>query len=154
MELNIDLLQKNKKHWFSIIWGIAVFLVTIAWFADRIIENLAISAFDLSYQLFLVLFGTWLLFTGLGYHVRKLFGSAYIRIDDNLIAYKSGIRAKEESVSWNEIKTILFKYNQFRIKRVDGSMFLLKLPYTNANASNEAIHAIVKTAKEKGTTIN
>lgn len=154
MELQIDLLQKSKKHWFSIIWGIAVLLVTVAWFADRIIENLTISAFDLTYQLFTVLFGTWLLFTGLGYHVRKLFGSAYLRIDDNLIAFKNGIRAKEESVLWKDIKTIQFKYNQFRIKRVDGSVFLLKLPYANSNASNEAIHSIVKTAREKGTEIN
>jgi len=154
MELQIDLLQKSKKHWFSIIWGIAVFLVTVAWFADRIIENLTISAFDLTYQLFTVLFGAWLLYTGLGHHVSKLFGSAYIRIDDNLIAFKNGIRAKEESVSWKEIKTILFKYNQFRIKRVDGSVFRLKLPYTNSIVSNEAIHAIVKTAREKGTEIS
>ena len=154
MELKIDLLQKSKKHWFSIIWGIAVLLVTAAWFADRIIENRIISAFDLTYQLFTVLFGTWLLFTGLGHHVRKLFGSAYIRIDDNLIAFKNGIRAKEETVSWKEIKTMHFKNNQFRITRMDGSVFLLKLPYTNGNASGEAIHAVVKSAREKGTKIN
>jgi hypothetical protein len=149
MELQIDLLQKSKKHWFSIIWGIAVFLVTVAWFADRIIENLTISAFDLAYQLFTVLFGAWLLFTGLGYHVRKFFGSAYIRIDDNRIAFKNGIRAKEESVSWKEIKSIQFKHKQFRINLKDGSVSLLKLPYTNGNASNEAIHAIVQSAREK-----
>lgn len=154
MELQIDLLQKSKKHWFSIIWGIAVFLVTIAWFADRIIEHLKISTFDWAHQLFMVLFGAWLLGTGLGYHVRKLFGSAYIRIDDNLIAFKKCIRAKEESVSWKDIKTIKFKYNQFRINREDGSVFLIKLPYTNSIVSNEAIHAIVKTAREKGKEIN
>ena len=108
----------------------------------------------MTYQIFIILFGAWLLFTGLGYHIRTLFGSAYIRIDDNLFALKDGIRTKEESVSWKEIKTMKFKYNQFRITRVDGSVFLLKLPYTNSIVSNEAIHAIVKTAREKGTEIN
>ena len=154
MELNIDLLQKSKKHWFSIIWGIAVFLVIVVWFTDRFIENLTINTADWIYQIFTFFFGTWLLVTGLGYHVRKLFGSAYIRIDDNLIAFKNGIREKEETVLWKEIKSIKFWHNQFRISLKDGSVSLLKLPYANNNAAKEAIFAVVKSAREKGTEIN
>jgi hypothetical protein len=154
MEYQIDLLKKSKKYWFRIIWGIVVILVVIAWFADRIIENLGISTFDWVYQLLMVLFAAWLLVTGLGYHVRKLFGSAYIRIDDHLIAFKNGIWVKGESIPWKEIKSIKFKYNQFRITRVDGSASLLKLPYANSIVSNEAIHAVVKTAREKAIEIS
>ncbi len=154
MEYQIDLLQKSKKDWFRIIWGGAVFLAIIAWFADRIIENRTIDTADWIYQIFMIFFGAWLLLTGLGYHVRKLFGSAYIKMDDNLIALKNGIWDKEESVSWKEIKSIQFWHNQFRINRQDGSVSLLKLPFANSNASNEAIHAIVKSAKEKGIEIS
>ena len=154
MEHQIDLLQKSKKDWFRIIWGIAVLLVIVVWFADRIVENLTINTADWIYQIFSVFFGAWLLATGLGYHIRKLLGSAFIKMDNNLITFKNSIWAKEESVSWEEIKSINYWHLQFRISRQDGSVLLLKLPYANSNASTEAIHAMVQIAREKAIEIS
>ncbi len=154
MELQIDLLKRSEKSWFKIIWGSAAILAVLLMIVNKTIIHRPTNPSDWIQVPGMLLFACWLLFTGLGHHVRKFFGRAYIRIDDHLIAVKKGIQAKEESILWKEIKSIQYKYNLFWFIREDNSSFLLKLSDYEYRVIKEVRNAIVLNAKEKGISIN
>ena len=132
MELKKDLLKKDKKSVFRIILGILFFVISIVYITDRIMNNQIIRLFDWFYFGIFALNGILHTFEGFGFSIAKIFGKAFILIDKERISIKTGVFAKEQNVSWIDVKTIVYKFNRFQvIKSNDSSVTfdLSKLDY-------------------------
>jgi len=75
---------------------------------------------------------------GLGYSL----GKAYILINSELMSFKTSVYNKKQSVRWDEIESIGYRFyaNKFEIKKTDGTNMALKL--------SEYEYATVKKIKE------
>jgi hypothetical protein len=149
MEFKKDLLKKQRKSIFRIIIGILLFVISIVWITDRIMDNLTIRLFDWSYTGIFALNGIIHTFEGLGFSIASLFGKAYISIDNEQILIKRGIFDKEQKIYWNSIKTIFYKLNKFRIQNIDNTDMTLDLTKFDYELKNEIKEIIENIAKDK-----
>ena len=67
------------------------------------------------------------LLEGIGWSIESLFGKSFVHINNEQISIKPSLKDKEKSINWNEIKSIVYKNNQFRILKTDQSAFILDL---------------------------
>lgn len=149
MELKKDLLKKNKKSLFRIILGILFLVISILWITDRIIDNLTIRPFDWLYTAILLLNGFVTTIDGFGVSIERLFGKAYIFIDNEQISIKRGITDKEQKIYWKSMKAIDYKLNKFRIQNIDNTSMTLDLSKFEFALKNEIKETIICMAKEK-----
>lgn len=87
---------------------------------------------------------------GFGFSLARLFGKAFILVDNEKIAIKIGVLAKEQNISWMDIKSISYKPIRFKVAKNDNTSFtfnLSKLDYSLIKEIKSTINAI---AKEKG----
>jgi predicted permease len=150
MELNKDLLKKEKKSVFRIILGILFFVFSIGWIVDRIINNQIIRPFDWFYFGIFALNGIVNSIEGFGFSLAKLFGKAFILIDMERIAIKTGVFDKEQNVFWNDMESIESKLNRFQVLKTDGTAHTIdfsKLDYALVQSIKATISGI---ANEKG----
>ena len=146
MELKIDLLEKSKKSLFRIVLGVLFFVIACAWISIRIIYQEDIRGFDWLY------FGIWALggiIHIIGGAMERFFGKAYVLIDSELISFQQGIYKKEQTVYWNNIKSINYKPNQFRIKKTDDTTVIISLFEIDYSLKNKIKETIACIAKEK-----
>ncbi|MEI6277383.1 MAG: hypothetical protein WCP08_15395 [Prolixibacteraceae bacterium] len=154
MELKIDLIPKAKKSKFALSMGITGILLAILYLVVILHKKQDDWMFAVPMMLYMLVLGTRGIVIGLGYSFEKYFGSAYIHIDDQHIAIKPGIRTKEQSISWNRIKSMEYKTNWFHIAQTDGSSSKFSLSDLEFKVLIEARDAIRLLASEKGITIN
>jgi hypothetical protein len=147
MELKKDLLKKERKSVFRVILGILFFAISIFWITDRIMDNLIIRPFDWFYTGIFTLNGLVHTIEGFGFSIARLFGKAFVLIDNEQISIKLGIIDKEQNIYWKDIKVIDYKLNKFHIENIDNTsktLDLSKLDYTLKNKVKEIISGIAK----------
>lgn len=137
MELNRDLLKKEKKSIFRIVIGILFLLFSGIWIAGKIIDNETIRVFDWFYTGIFALNGIFHAIEGFGYSLLKFFGKAFIIINDELISIKREIMVKEQTIYWKDIKSIDYKLNKFLLKKNDDSILTLDLTKIDYSLKNE-----------------
>ena len=104
-----------------------------------------ISIFDWGFMVVFLLNGTIQLLHGLGINEERLFGKAYITINDTGLRIKTAALAKEQSVNWNEVSSIHvgkwsvnFLQTNLNIKQI----YLSKLDKETQQEVKEAIMAV------------
>jgi hypothetical protein len=150
MELKINLLEIHKKSWWRILFGFVFILITLIWLFAKIGNDQTISAFDWIYFSAMLLNGVFHTFWGLGYSVYKYFGNAHIIVDAEKISVKPTITAKNQSIRWDDVQSIFYKSNGFRIIRNNGAIFNLTLEdldYSHINKIKETVKHIAKSRK-------
>lgn len=154
MELKIDLIPKAKKSKFTFLMGVIGIILAILYLVFIIHKKQDEWILYLPMMLYMLVLGASGILSGLGYSVEKFFGSAYVNIDDEHIAIKPGIRTKEQSILWSQIKSMEYKTNWFQITQTDGSTSKFSLSDLEFKVLIEARDAIRMMAAEKGITIN
>ncbi len=149
MELKRDLLKKEKKSIFRIVLGVLFFVVSGVWIADKILDNQIIRPFDWCYSGIFALNGIVYSIAGLGFSIAKLFGKAFILIDNDRISIKPRIIDKEQNIYWKDIKAIDYKHNIFRVRNVDNTSMTLDLSKFDYSLKNEIKEIIDCLAKDK-----
>jgi hypothetical protein len=104
-------------------------------------------------MIYMLVLGSKSILTGLGYSVEKFFGSAFIHIDNDHISIKPGIRVKVQTIAWNQIKSMEYKSNWFKIINIDGSSSKFSLSDLEFKVLIEVRDAIMSLAAEKGIAI-
>lgn len=127
MELKKDLLAKQKRTTFRIVIGILLIVFAGVWLFARIAEDEKIRVFDWGYSIVFMLNGIVHIYSGYGYNINALFGKAFILINNELISIKTKFNKREETVYWNDIKFIDFKYLQLTIKKTDDTNLKIDL---------------------------
>ena len=153
MELNIDLIPKRKRSNFTLAMGATAVILAITYFIIRIQGDKENSISQMPMMLYLFVYGIFGILHGLGYSVEKFFGSAYVKIDEERIAVKTGVWSKEQSILWNQIKLMEYKTNWFKIINLDDSSFKLALSDLEFKVLIETRNTINLIAAEKGITI-
>jgi hypothetical protein len=100
MDYSVDLLKGRKKSKAALIIGFFAYLLAIIWIPIKLFERDSISWYDFGYPLIIVVNGLTLTLTGLGYSVDRLFGKAFIRINNQVINIKTGAFDKEQIIDW------------------------------------------------------
>ncbi|MCK9639931.1 MAG: hypothetical protein M0R39_08475 [Prolixibacteraceae bacterium] len=154
MELNIDLIPKRKRSNFTLAMGAITIILSIIYFTLRLHGDKEKSNPFLPMTLYMLLYGILGILNGLGYSVEKIFGCAYVHIDDEHIAIKTGVWTKVRSLSWCQIKSLEYKTNWYKIIDLNGipsKLELSDLEFKNLVETRDAINFI---ASEKGIPIN
>lgn len=149
MELKKDLLKKEKKSVFRIILGILFFAISLYWITDRIVANLIIRPFDWLYTGIFALNGVVHTIEGFGFSIARLFGNAFVRIDNERISIKLRIFDKEQNVYWDSIKAIDYKLNKYQIQNLDNTSLTLDLSKLDYALKNDIKTIIDSIAKDK-----
>ncbi len=150
MELKRDLLKIEKKSIFRIILGLLFIVISIIWIADKGINKQAIRPFDWAFFGVFLLNGIVHSIEGFGFSFARLFGRAFIKIDQEKIVIKTGIFAKEQSVAWQDIKSISNKPVRFQITRNDGTLLTLNLSRLDYLLLKEIKSTIENIANQNG----
>jgi hypothetical protein len=148
MELKKNLLKKEKSG-FRISVGVISILLSILWIGNRIISDLDIRPFDWLYSVFFALIGVVHLIEGYGTSAEKLFGSAFVLIDNERISIKPRILTKGQNIYWESIKRLDYKFNTFRIQKVDNTIMTLDLSKFDYVLKNDIKNTIATIAKDK-----
>jgi len=154
MELKRDLLIISKKSVYRIILGIGFFISAAGWVFSKHIDNEVVEIFDWLFFGAMALNGILHLVEGFGYSFSKLFGKAFISIDNDEIRIKNGIFDKEQGILWKDIKSINYKPNIFQIRKKDETFVALKLQDLDYSFIREIKESIRVIAHEKNVPIS
>jgi hypothetical protein len=154
MELNIDLLPKRKRSNFTLIMGLISIAFPIIYYITSMLEDKELSGSFLPMMIYLGINGINLIVSGLGFSMEKLFGTAYVQVDDERIAIKTGVWKKVQSSNWSEIKSMEYKTNWFKFNYMDGSSSTLRLSVLEFKVLVETKNVIYAIAAEKGISIH
>ncbi|MEI6678393.1 MAG: hypothetical protein WCL21_07280 [Mariniphaga sp.] len=150
MELRKDILKISKKSRFRIIMGMGFFLIAIFWVADRAFEYQDIRPFDWLYFSFFIFSGIIHTYEGFGYSFSKLFGKAFVLIDQDVIRIKTGVLEKEQFITWNEVVSVHYKAGIFEMRRLDQPSVVFKLSGLEYSLIQQIKELISLISKEKG----
>jgi len=150
MEFKRDLLIIQKKSVFRILIGILFFAISIAWIVDKEYNKQIISLLDGLLLGIFVLNGFVHSIEGFGFPLARLLGKAYIQIDSERIAVKTGVLTKEQSVSWQDIKSISYKPIRYKVVKNDDTSMAFDLSKLDYSLIKEIKSAIVEIANKKG----
>ncbi len=154
MELNIDLIPKRKRSNFFLAMGVIAIILAITYFTLRMHGDTEKFNSFLPMMLYMFVYGIFGILNGLGYSIEKFFGSAYVQIDEERIAIKTGVWTKEQSIPWNNIKSMEYKTNWFKITDLNGISSKLILSDLEFKVLIETRDTINFIAAEKGISIN
>lgn len=157
MELKIDLLYTEKKSIFRIILGIAILVVSVGWIIARSKDYQHLNFLDWLFAGFMILNGISHTLGGSGYAINRLFGKAFVEIDENIILIKPTLFDKTQEVAWRDIASMEYMANKYRITLTDGKIVILhlsKLEYLLKKNIKEAIGAIAAAKGISGVSIH
>ena len=144
MNYTKDLLKIRKKK-LLVVLGCAMIMLSIWYIPVKWMNEEPISIFDWGFMVVFLLNGTIQLLHGLGINEERLFGKAYITINDTGLRIKTAALAKEQSVNWNEVSSIHvgkwsvnFLQTNLNIKQI----YLSKLDKETQQEVKEAIMAV------------
>ena len=150
MELFIDLIHYRKKSTFTLVMGIISIALPFIYITNGLLGSKEFSAYMTPMMVYLALNGILGILQGLGYSWERFFGSAYVRVDDNQIALKTGVWKKVQAYNWDNIKSIHYKSNRFEIGSMDGTFSRLILSELEFKVLIETRNAIFQVAAQKG----
>lgn len=147
-----NFLIRGRKSRIKIISGILFILFAISYIIVKAIEYQQIRIFDGFYSLFFALGGIVYILEGCNtsFFFERLFGEAYMRIDDDKISIKVVTYEREKVVFWQEIDSIRYDTNRFIVKKRDGSEQISWLVDINAPLNSEDMKIIEGIAEGKG----
>jgi uncharacterized membrane protein len=148
MEYVQDFLKKKKSK-YGIAFSVLFFIIAFSSIPIKLAENNSLSTFDWIYFIVFFFNGTYWLIFGLGYQVERLFGKAYVRIDNEKIAIKTGIIEKLQEIKWDEIMSINYKSSCFEIKRNNGTDYSIRLSSLEYSTIQEIKNVIKSISKNK-----
>lgn len=152
MELKIDLIPKRQRSKFTLVIGIVSILIPIIYLVFRILGDSEKLFSQLPMMILLTLQGITGIISGMGYSVEKIFGSAFVLVDNEQIAIKMGVWTKVKSIEWSQVRSMEYKTNWFEIIHTDGSISKLVLSELEFKVLVETRDAISFIAAEKGIT--
>ena len=156
MELKIDLLKRDSKSFFRIAFGIFLLLWAYVLIANRVIHKELIRPADWICFGGFSLSGVFHFIEGLGYSFERLFGKAYILINTEFILVKTGIFTKEQTIYWDNIKSI--NYNRIsenlKIEKTDNANVIIDFHKFGQYFNGEIKETIGCIAKEKNIQLN
>jgi hypothetical protein len=150
MELKIDLLPKKRRSNFTLVMGLISIALPVIYFITNKLSDEELSGSFLPIMVYLGLNGINGIVGGLGYSIEKLFGTAYVHIDEEQIVVKSKLMTKGQSFLWDNIKSLEYKTNWYKIidkNDLHSKLLLSDLEFKVLVETREAIHSI---AAEKG----
>ena len=149
MEYKRDLLKENKKSKIRLIIGIAFFVISIFWIITKLLDSDLIKPFDWFYSGIFALNGVAHVLGGLGHSIERVFGKAFVLIDNKMIIIKLGVFEKEQKVDWRDIQSIDYKPNNFKIQKIDNSTKLISISKLNYSCISDIKEIISKLAESK-----
>lgn len=150
MVLKHDLLLIERKSLFRIILGIIFLMLSLAWLVIKETNEQIVRPFDWLFLGVFLINGIVHLIEGSGYSLSRLFGKAFILIDIERIVIKTGVFAKAQNISWQDIKSITHKPVRCQIVRNDGTLITLNLSKLNYSLVKDIKSTINDIANEKG----
>lgn len=148
MKFEKDLLV--QKSTTKTILGSLHFVLIILWIGSKFYIEEEFNDFDIPYMIALFLLGSLFILEGRGIPFAKLFGKAFILIDEERISVKRGVFNKEQIIFWNEIKQIEYKPNYFLFTKNDDSQLPFKLRHLAFRFNREILDFIKVIGKSKG----
>lgn len=148
MKFEKDLLV--QKSVTKTIVGILTLVLIALWISTKLYTEQGFDTFDFIYFVALFLCGTLLIFEGRGIPLAKIFGKAFVLIDEDKISMKKSIFSKEETIYWDEIKTIEYKANYFLFTKHDDTLCPIKLRSLAYRFNREILDFIKVIGKHKG----
>lgn len=149
MKLKKDLLAKEKKSIFRMILGILFLFLAAMWLISKSRDYSEIVLGDWLYSIVFALLGIQHIVEGFGISTEKLFGKAYVIIDNELISIKTKINKNEETVYWKDIKSVDFKYNQLTIEKADNTNTNIDIVNLTYNTKKDIKTIISKISEDK-----
>ena len=119
-----------------------------------LIHKEVIRPFDWLYSGLFALNGIVHVAEGLGFSIDSLFGKAYILINPECINLKAGVFDKEQFAYWDNIKSIDYKFNKFKIVKTDNTNMIINLSKFSYFLNNEIKEVVSCIAKEKNIQLN
>ena len=145
MNYTKDLQQIRKKKLFVVL-GCTLIVLSIWYIPIKWIGKEPVSILDWCVAAVFLLNGTVQLLHGLGINEERLFGKAYITINDTGLRIKTAALANEQLVDWNDVSSIHvgkwsvnFLQTNLNIKQI----YLSKLDKETQQEVKEAIMAVV-----------
>lgn len=133
MELEKDLLTPYKKSVPRLVFGIFVIVFSLTWFVRLVMDPAESNMFNwFSAGLFLFM-GIFHSIEASGASISKIFGKAFVKINDKQISIKPSVFNKEQLFYWKDIQSIIYETNRYKIIDSNNSEFslnLLKIEYT------------------------
>ena len=149
MELNVNLLEREKISVYRIFMGIILISLAIIMISVES-NNQVIKPIAWFNSGILVLAGVIHCLAGFGFTFKRLFGKAYILIDEEKIAVKLEPFKKEQNALWNDVKLIEFKPTKLMVIKIDNTSLNIdfsNLDYALVQNIKKSIHGF---ADEKG----
>lgn len=145
MEFKKDLLGNQEKSYFRLILGAVLLIISILLIVLKSCNNEEITLFDWIYFGLFAMNGIGQIVSGFGYRIEKLFGKAFILINEDKISLKMKVVGKEQTVLWSEIKTINYNVNKLHIQKTDNTTLTFsfsEIEYALKNEIKECIKCI------------
>jgi hypothetical protein len=149
MELEKDLLMPLKRSIPRFVFGIFVSLFSLTWAVRLTMNPTESNMFNwFSVGIFLLM-GLFHLIEASGARISKLFGKAFVIINDEQISIKPGVFDKELLFYWKDIKAIVYETNRYKIINAENSELSLNLLKIEYNLKQEIKTVIQNLANEK-----
>lgn len=110
--------------------------------------------FDSVMYSFLFLIGVFYTYSGLGFSLKRLFGKAFIIIDNEEILVKLDAFDKKQQIQWRDIKSIIYKSNSCYIIELSDKSRVLNLSKLDHSLMVNVKEVMSTIARENGLTIS
>ena len=154
MELFIDLLRNNKKSQSRVIVGILFLTAFVFLIAIKIMDNNFVDFWGWFFAVTLVFLGIHHILGGAGFAFSRLFGKAIIHINEHFISIKSGLFEREQKFMWQDIKSMEYMANKYRVILNNDATTILNLSKIEYQLKSEVKDVLCKIAAEKGIKIS
>jgi hypothetical protein len=148
MEYSKDLLQTAQKPKWAGFMGVLSLLLALAWMPVQWIEKNSLSGFDGVFTLVFLINGVSLIMAGKGYSLERIFGKAYLKLNDQALILKPGIFDKERHIPWEELGKLDYKPNRYEFGLKNGERVKLSLVKLNYDDIQE-LKRVIKTLAEQ-----
>lgn len=150
MNYTKNLLELKKKSKSATIFGIISCILAITIIVINYLNHENIPFYLWIFSIYFLLSGIANIMAGQGHSIDRLFGKAFIEINNEKISLKTGVLQKVQAVNWKEIDSIDYKLNNLIITKTDKAMVKLalnRLEYSVIQEIKEVVN-IIGTDKE------
>ena len=148
MDYKKDLLKRERSR-TSLLLGYALYAIAILWIIIRWRTPGSFTTTDWIFIVLMIQNGISQTIYGLGYPMERLFGKAFIEIDDGAIKIKPRVFDKETKIDWSGISSLAYKPARLILTKTDGTTLTLPLSSLEYSVIQEIKDAVVTTAKGK-----
>jgi len=149
MNYTKDLLQIRKKK-LLVVLGCAMIMLSIWYIPVKWMNEEPISIFDWGFMVVFLLNGTIQLLHGLGINEERLFGKAYITINDTGLRIKTAALANEQLVDWNDVSSIHVGKWSVNFLQTNLNIKQIHLSKLDKETQQEVKEAIMAVADKNG----